>query len=206
MKKLFSLILLILLFGPGFFTVFNVSANDYTEPEQPDYILAKYVIGSGGITGTTGAQNSLFATAGETCIDKSMGPNNTLLSGYWHKSAFDSPNVGLDEISSAYEAVELHQNYPNPFSSETAINYRLPYPCEVTIELFNHFGQKILVLLYQQIQGPGDMEIVWNGCNDQGTPVASGIYLYRITVSKTAPGNQGNGMLFQQTQKMSVVR
>ena len=207
MKKLLVIVQLFLIFGLVFSTAFNVSARSLGKPEQTDYRIARFVIGSGGITGSTGTNYSLSATAGETFVGNIQSANNNLLSGYWHKGVIETPNGEQNNEKPAVpEAVELHQNYPNPFSSQTTIEYGLPNPSEVSIEIYNLFGQRIHLLLNSQVQGPGYMKIIWNGCDDHGIPVAPGIYLYRITVSNVTQGNHKNGTLFQLTQKMLVIK
>jgi flagellar hook assembly protein FlgD len=94
----------------------------------------------------------------------------------------------------------------NPFNPRTTIKYDLPYSSEVTIEIYNFLGQKIRLLIDSQNQGPGYMQVIWDGRDDQGSQVASGIYMYRITISKATLDNQENETPFQQTQKMLFVK
>jgi len=207
MKKLLASIQFFLILGFVFSVTFNVSARSRGKPEIAGYKIARYVIGSGGITGSTGTNYSLSATAGEPFVGNVQGANNSLLSGYWHKVVIETPTGEKnDEKPVVPDVVELHQNCPNPFSSQTTIEYGLPNPGEVSIEIYNLMGQRIHLLLNSQVQGPGYMKVIWNGCNDQGIPVAPGVYLYSITVSNVTQGNHKNSMLFHLTKKMLVIK
>ncbi len=72
----------------------------------------------------------------------------------------------------------LYQNYPNPFNPITKINFNIPQPDNVRIEIFNVLGQKIKTLLNKQMPR-GIHEIEFNGQN-----FPSGVYIYRIKASK----------------------
>ncbi len=85
----------------------------------------------------------------------------------------------------------LGQNYPNPFNAQTQIEYGLPEDCNVKLVIYNILGEKVRVLI-DEFQSAGIRNIFWDGKNDQGEKVASGIYLYQIqtgTFSKTAKLN-----------------
>jgi len=73
----------------------------------------------------------------------------------------------------------LGQNYPNPFNPNTNIDYSLPAKSHIAVEIFNLLGQKVRVLLDQE-QPAGAHTVAWDGLDESGNPVASGIYLYRI--------------------------
>ena len=74
----------------------------------------------------------------------------------------------------------LGENYPNPFNPETQIAYTLSTAGPVKLAIYNILGQRVRILV-QEIQAAGSYQVVWNGRNDQGAPVASGIYLYRLS-------------------------
>ena len=74
----------------------------------------------------------------------------------------------------------LSQNYPNPFNPSTNINYQLKELSSVSLEIFNIVGQKIKVLLDNLVQNPGQYRISWDGTNQIGNRVATGVYIYRL--------------------------
>ncbi|MDP8267868.1 MAG: FlgD immunoglobulin-like domain containing protein [Candidatus Tenebribacter davisii] len=73
-------------------------------------------------------------------------------------------------------------NYPNPFNPETNIVFNLPEEGRVQLDIYNIRGQKIRSLLKDQITS-GQHSIVWNGKDDSGKKVSSGVYLYRLIVN-----------------------
>jgi hypothetical protein len=75
----------------------------------------------------------------------------------------------------------LNGNYPNPFNPSTTIRYSLATEGIVTLEVFNILGQKVRTLVAGCSQPAGAYEAFWDGNNEQGKPVGSGAYLYRIT-------------------------
>jgi hypothetical protein len=80
---------------------------------------------------------------------------------------------------SAPQSFELSQNYPNPFNPSTNIRFELPKAALVTLSVYNSLGQEVRRLVNAQ-KPAGYHTIVWNGRDQQGKPVPSGIYHYRI--------------------------
>ena len=76
--------------------------------------------------------------------------------------------------------LELDANYPNPFNTETQIAYTLPAAGQVELAIYNVLGQRQRTLV-QAVQSAGRYQIAWDGRNDMGAPIASGVYLYRLT-------------------------
>ena len=77
----------------------------------------------------------------------------------------------------------LNQNYPNPFNPQTTIQYQLPKSSSVNLSIYNTVGQKVVTLADAQ-QSAGQYEVIWNGENDNGVRVESGLYLVRLTTEK----------------------
>jgi len=99
-------------------------------------------------------------------------------------------NEGLFTI----EGFHLYQNSPNPFNPTTTITYNLPNASDVELVIYNMLGQKVktLVNAHQKAQLH---HAVWDGTDDHGISVASGLYLYRI---KTAENTAFNKMIFMK--------
>jgi len=87
-----------------------------------------------------------------------------------------------DEIAQRPSEFELYQNYPNPFNPETQIEYALKKTGHVTLYIYNILGEKVKTLLDQD-QHAGFYQINWDGENDNGKPISSGIYLYKLEVN-----------------------
>ncbi|UCF05202.1 MAG: S8 family peptidase [bacterium] len=77
------------------------------------------------------------------------------------------------------DAFNLAQNIPNPFNAITEIKYGLPVDCDVTLTIFNVAGQRIRMLVNEH-QAAGYKTARWDGKNDEGLGVSSGIYFYRL--------------------------
>ncbi len=86
----------------------------------------------------------------------------------------------------------LSQNYPNPFNPSTQISFSLPEQTDVSLDVYNVLGKKVRVLINESFAA-GNHTVVWDGRNDAGAEVASGIYFYRMM---TEMNHQTKKMLF----------
>ena len=77
------------------------------------------------------------------------------------------------------EDFRLAQNYPNPFNPSTVISYQLSGISEVRLAIYNLLGEKIATLVDAR-QNAGNHQVQWNGRDQSGQQVSSGIYLYRL--------------------------
>ena len=103
--------------------------------------------------------------------------------------------VGIDDqTSSIPTAFSLSQNYPNPFNPTTDINFALPIRSDVNVTVFDLLGRRVQTLVSGEMEA-GYHTVTWNGRDDSGTPVSSGIYFYRI--------DAGN---FNMTRKMIMLK
>ncbi len=76
----------------------------------------------------------------------------------------------------------LSQNYPNPFNPTTSISFNLPTSGHVELTVFNILGQQVATLVNGSLTA-GQHEATWNGSDDSGDAVGSGIYFYRLVAS-----------------------
>ena len=74
---------------------------------------------------------------------------------------------------------KLMPNYPNPFNSNTTIEYFLPFSTNVEITIYNISGENILILINEE-QSKGYKTVSWNGKNKNGREVSSGLYVYKL--------------------------
>lgn len=84
-----------------------------------------------------------------------------------------------EEATSIPKEFRLHQNYPNPFNPETTITYDLPEAALVVLEIYNLHGQRVRTLLREHRKA-GSHRALWDGRDDSGQGVASGIYAYKL--------------------------
>ncbi len=87
--------------------------------------------------------------------------------------------VNISENNIPLEFI-LEANYPNPFNPITTINYALPKNGPVTLNVYDITGNKIRILVDQE-QSAGYRSVVWDGRNNEGIEVNSGMYIFRIT-------------------------
>ncbi|MHB8580353.1 MAG: T9SS type A sorting domain-containing protein [Ignavibacteriaceae bacterium] len=78
---------------------------------------------------------------------------------------------------------KVEQNYPNPFNPSTQIQYSIPKESMVSIKVYNVLGQLINTLVDER-KVAGSYSVQWNGDNFHGQPVATGVYIYRVTAGE----------------------
>jgi agmatine/peptidylarginine deiminase len=88
----------------------------------------------------------------------------------------------------------LHQNYPNPFNPSTHIGFRISNFGLVSLDVFDVTGRRITTLLQEELQ-PDEYKVSWDGRDEKGQQVASGVYIYRL---------ESKG--FVQTRKMLLLK
>ncbi|MDP8211546.1 MAG: T9SS type A sorting domain-containing protein [Candidatus Stygibacter australis] len=101
-----------------------------------------------------------------------------------------------DDNSSIPNIKSIHsiKNYPNPFNPSTTISYTLEETQNIQLTIYNIKGQKINTLVNESCQS-GAHSIVWNGNDASGSPVASGLYFYRLKTDNET--NSGKLMLLK---------
>ncbi len=87
---------------------------------------------------------------------------------------------------------KLFQNTPNPFNPSTTISFSITAKDakDSKIDIYNSKGQKVKQLVSDQLSA-GQHTVVWNGDDDNGKPVSSGVYLYRLRVRKKILDKKG---------------
>ncbi|MCL1827242.1 MAG: T9SS type A sorting domain-containing protein [Candidatus Cloacimonetes bacterium] len=96
-----------------------------------------------------------------------------------------------DEVVIIPEITEfsLNSNYPNPFNPETTISFGLPFTTDVNLSIYNIKGQKVTTLINDK-RPAGEHKITWNGTDDAGQSVSSGIYFYRLNTDRFTKTNK----------------
>jgi len=166
----------------GIFKTVNGGLNWTTEP-----------------SGTTNELNDVFFL--NAANGWAVGDNGTIL--YRNITTGIDDNVDLSGVPKKFN---LEQNYPNPFWSqaaspargggnpETTIRFALPRTAQVKLEIYNLRGQRIRVMVNGQFAS-GYHTAIWDGRNESGHLLASGVYLYRITANE-----------FTATQRMLLMK
>ncbi len=118
---------------------------------------------------------------------------------------WSSANVTITAASSVQDrtvslplSFELSDNYPNPFNPETTIAYGIPAQTsdkvQVLLRIYSVQGQMVRTLVDEQ-KAPGRYRVVWNGRNERGERLTSGVYLYTIIAGE-----------FKATRKMAMLK
>lgn len=113
------------------------------------------------------SKSNFFATAGDFFVDDVS-------------VVVDDSPVGVnDELTTPPPDFALFQNYPNPFNPETTIHYNLPQDEFVLLKIYDLLGREVRTLINAK-QSAGKKRISWDGRDDAGKRVSSGMYLYKL--------------------------
>jgi hypothetical protein len=150
--------------------------------------------------------DNLFSLPAELVSSGHNGPadifynqiDNILAIPNYYSNHVDFIPVSPVEVDESYDQIPLtfvlSQNYPNPFNPGTTIRYELPEGSNVNLKVYNLLGIEIRKLV-NEFQSAGFKTTYWDGKNNDGNSVSSGVYLY-VFKSKS----------FSQTKKMVLIR
>ncbi len=112
------------------------------------------------------------------------GENGNTVENFSHNVNFTDIQwptaIDIQPLAGIPSGFALHQNYPNPFNPETHINFDVASTGRVKIEVFNALGQRMQVLV-DNVYTPGSYKVTWNGRDDEGHQLSSGVYIYQMT-------------------------
>lgn len=143
------------------------------------------------------------ATAEEQLLSADWKPESGLSEDgryHWRIRVRDGDELGqwsdFRLFSTAAIPLEYHlqQNYPNPFNPSTQISFTLPTEVEVTVVVYNMLGQTVATLVDETLP-TGSHTVVWDGTDDSGQAVATGVYFYRLQTDE-----------FSQSLKMVLIK
>ncbi|MBP7563447.1 MAG: T9SS type A sorting domain-containing protein [Candidatus Cloacimonetes bacterium] len=141
--------------------------SDWTVFQNPNY----------GVRIVAAAQNdpeyAYVCWDNRICLNEYEYFNRLLL----QKVTFE-PN-SVSDLTNNKPTIILNQNRPNPFNPETTISYELNIESKIELKIYNVKGQKIKTLL-SEIQTTGTHSVIWDGRDNKGEMVSSGIYFYLI--------------------------
>lgn len=107
-----------------------------------------------------------------------------IFADYFSKEARAKLMVMAEQYLGLPAVPSLEQNYPNPFNSSTTLRYRIAESGPVHLDIFDATGQKVKTLV-RGVQGPGGYEIRWDGTDDRGRSISTGIYLTRLQAGES---------------------
>lgn len=134
-----------------------------------------------------------FAAVEISSQDNETNPNFTNASSFG-RLASTTTGIAAREESVLPAGFELTQNFPNPFNPETKIAFHLSKPAPVELAIFTLTGEKVRTLIATPLAA-GSHAAVWDGKDQQGHNLASGVYLYRLQTGDT-----------QETKRMLLIR
>ncbi|MCX6133932.1 MAG: T9SS type A sorting domain-containing protein [Ignavibacteriales bacterium] len=102
--------------------------------------------------------------------------------------------VSVEPHASVPNTFELQQNYPNPFNPTTTIRYSVPVQGRVRLRVFDLIGREVAALVDED-EVSGNYVVDWHGTDNFGSPLASGVYFYKL---------EGSGR--QVTKKMLLLK
>lgn len=112
-------------------------------------------------------------------INNSLFPTLFATSGTYGLHIYNDFTSALDEVVHNNQIFALHA-YPNPFNSSTNIQFSIPESQEITLKVFDILGREVKTLTQDKYFLPGSYKNYWNGTNEEGNSVSSGIYICQI--------------------------
>ncbi|MDZ7362985.1 MAG: T9SS type A sorting domain-containing protein [candidate division KSB1 bacterium] len=154
------------------------------------------VIVSFTVNANTTADSARIEFGGQPVVQEVVDASGNVLAATWTagRVRIETPTSVKETTGEVPSSFALKQNSPNPFNPSTTIKYELPQQVEVKLVIFDLMGRRVRTLVDQRQQS-GRYAITWDGRNEQGEVVTSGVYLYQL--------HAGN---FVQTRRMALVR
>ncbi len=107
-------------------------------------------------------------------------PDGTVFRPVFSNKEEDAASQDAENNSAALPTeFKLEQNYPNPFNPETNIEFSMPTTGPVNVRIYNALGQVVKTLVGKTVPA-GRHQVTWNGKDDSGKPVASGMYFCKV--------------------------
>ncbi|HXV13670.1 MAG TPA: FlgD immunoglobulin-like domain containing protein [Candidatus Krumholzibacteria bacterium] len=170
---------------------------------SPEADVAQYAVYADAASGFVPGAANLVAIVAAPATSYLVGPiasdtyfkvnaiDDDGYAGGYSVEASAQPSTGSGPTS---YRTRLFQNHPNPFNPETEIRFELAVPSNVSITVFDAAGRLVRVLENGN-RPAGEHTVRWNGRNDAGGPVSSGVYFYRMSATG-----------FDQTRKMVLLK
>ena len=131
-------------------------------------VISNSLISSGAST-SSNSSYTFTGTVGQPAIGESSNASYTLISDVEKEEEGNKPPTDY----------KLFQNYPNPFNPETTIKFRILKLSFVTIKIYNILGVEVKTLVSDNIPS-GTYSTKWDGTDNYGRTVSSGVYIYMI--------------------------
>ena len=148
---------------------------------SPAYDIPRQVMDGGGAMWVSGDSYQLCSSLAQSITGYQEGISYKVYTGFWNPWVVEASPVEWEEVDFTQRPTDfgLRQNFPNPFNPTTIIQYALPKTSQVKVEVYNILGKKVRTLV-DDTQEPGYKTINWDGKDDNGCEVSSGVYFCRI--------------------------
>lgn len=121
--------------------------------------------------------------AGESIVEENLNNAFELQPGEYRiytSMQLEDPDISVDVEEVAFDGGSILNTFPNPFADFTQVSYSLTKGQQIAVDIYDVQG-RIVSRLYSGHQTPGEHQLRWDGKNDRGLSVPSGIYLVRLT-------------------------
>jgi FlgD Ig-like domain len=151
-------------------------------PALAQLTLDWYTIDGGGHTFSSNGSYRLGGTCGQPDAGSMSGSQYDLRGGFWRggtpaSAVYEDPD--FPEVVDLPGELRIVTGLMNPFRYETGIRLELPVPHHVAVNVFDHSG-RLIRRLHNAETAAGTHRLAWNGTDDRGQRVASGIYLLHV--------------------------
>ncbi len=109
-----------------------------------------------------------------------VDPRENGMNIYASSVQYDPSDVTDPDNPALPDGFVLSQNYPNPFNPSTEISFTLPTKSDVTLSVYNTLGQRVKTIVDGECPA-GDYTVTWDGKDNGGNAVSTGVYFYRLT-------------------------
>lgn len=156
--------------------------------------------GTGSLINDIAGANSQGALMGNTSWLSTTFPHisgtmTKILAGIFYESAYtDTTGEMKKDLSTIPMEFGLESNFPNPFNPTTTLRYALKEDVRVSLKVYNLLGQEVRNLV-NEYQSAGFKNVLWDGKNNQGKQVPSGVYIYRLEAGS-----------FKMSKKMNLIK
>ncbi len=148
----------------------------------------------------TNATGTAAYSGGQFSTDITFGPNTLTIAfgvndGFLAKMTLNTVTAVREMTNKPLpKSYSLSQNYPNPFNPTTTIEFKVAAASRVSVDIFNMLGQRVRKLVDEHLPA-GNYATEWDGGDESGNRVASGVYLYRLQAGD-----------FTDTRKMTLLK
>ncbi len=172
--------------------------NPIPASNDPQVIFTvKFQTKTGAVPALITIDSSFFPPGGPWLLSPASGATGDgICPEYVHAADLVDIRLPVQEFDGPVlpQTYSIDQNNPNPFNPTTSINFALPTAAKTRIDVFNILGQKVKTLVDEYLTA-GNKRVEWDGTDDRGNAVASGIYLYKMTAND-----------FTETKKMMLMK